>query len=54
MNGNYLIQIEGFPDRDLNPDSENLYVTDAFINNWYSISVFIINEDLGLSYNRKF
>lgn len=52
-NGNYIIQIEGFPNKDLDTDKLNLFVDETFIKNWYSISVFIINEDFDYSYNFK-
>ncbi len=52
--GNYLIQIEGFPDKELNSDHENLYVTDYFIQNWHTITVFIIDEKNGKTYKTVF
>lgn len=53
-NGNFLIQIQGVPDRGLDDDVKKLYVTDHFIEHWYTIGVFLINEDQGTSYNTKF
>ncbi|WP_040278632.1 hypothetical protein [Psychroserpens damuponensis] len=54
QNGNYIIQIEGGPDKALNKDTEELYVTDYFIDDWYSISVFIIDDSNNKAYNRAF
>lgn len=51
QNGNYIIQIEGFPDKALHEDTEELYVTDFFINDWYAISVFIIDDSDDKAYN---
>lgn len=54
QNGNYIIQIQGHPDKSLNTDSEDLYVTDYFVNDWYTISVFIIDDSSGKAYNKRF
>lgn len=54
QNGDYLVQIEGYPDKTLNEDTEKLYVTDYFVNNWYAISVFIIDDSSGKAYNKIF
>nr|WP_321246394.1 hypothetical protein [uncultured Psychroserpens sp.] len=54
QNGNYIIQIEGFPDNSLDSDKEELYVTDHFVNDWYTISVFIIDDSNNKAYNKIF
>jgi len=54
QNGNYIIQIEGFPDKTLHEYTEELYVTDYFINDWYAISVFIIDDSDGKAYKTIF
>jgi hypothetical protein len=54
QNGNYIIQIEGFPDKALDDDTEKLYVTDYFVNDWYTISVFIIDDSNNKAYNTTF
>ncbi|MEM5566184.1 hypothetical protein WNY78_13775 [Psychroserpens sp. AS72] len=54
QNGNYIIQIEGGPDKTLHEDTEELYVTDYFVNDWYTISVFIIDDSNNKAYNRTF
>lgn len=54
QNGNYIIQIDGGPDKALDDDTEELYVTDYFVNNWYAISVFIIDDSNNKAYNRTF
>lgn len=53
-NGNFLIHIQGVPDVALADDVKDLYVTDHFIENWYTISVFPIDERSGKAYNIKF
>lgn len=54
QNGNYIIQIEGFPDKSLHEDTEELYVTDFFVDDWYAISVFIIDDTNDKAYNTRF
>ncbi|WP_033960624.1 hypothetical protein [Psychroserpens jangbogonensis] len=54
QNGNYIIQIEGFPDKALDEDTEELYVTDFFLNDWFAISVFIIDDSDNKAYNTIF
>ncbi|MFK7782712.1 hypothetical protein [Psychroserpens sp.] len=54
QNGNYIIQIQGHPDRALDNNTEELYVTDFFVNDWYTISVFIIDDSNGKAYNKIF
>jgi hypothetical protein len=36
----YIILIDGFPDKALNSYIEALYVTDYFVDDYYTISVF--------------
>ncbi|MEY8847786.1 hypothetical protein AB9K26_03170 [Psychroserpens sp. XS_ASV72] len=54
QNGNYIIQIEGFPDKTLHDDTEMLYVNDVFVDDWFAISVFIIDDSSGKAYNTIF
>nr|WP_321222718.1 hypothetical protein [uncultured Psychroserpens sp.] len=54
QNGNYIVQIEGGPDKALHDDTEELFVTDYFVNDWYTITVFIIDDSNNKAYNRTF
>ena len=54
QNGNYIIQIEGGPDKALHEDTEDLYVTDYFIDDWYAITVFIVDDSNNKAYNQIF
>lgn len=54
QNGNYIVQIEGHPDRSLHDDTEALYVTDYFVKDWYTISVFIIDDSNGKAFDTIF
>lgn len=51
QNGNYLIQIESTPQDELEAGTEKIYSTDDYINNWGTISVFIIDEKDGKAYD---
>ncbi|RKE94705.1 hypothetical protein [Ichthyenterobacterium magnum] len=54
QNGNFIIQIEGFPDKALHDDTEELYVTDYFVDDLYAISVFIIDDSDNTAYKKIF
>jgi len=54
QNGNYIIQIQGHPDTSLHKDTEELYVTDYFVDDWFTISVFIIDDSNNKAYNTIF
>ncbi|MBL4658661.1 MAG: hypothetical protein JKX73_11715 [Flavobacteriales bacterium] len=53
-NGNCLIQIQGYPDLYLKDSSEETYGRDYFVNNWSVISIYIIDETTGATYNYDF
>jgi hypothetical protein len=53
-NGNYLVHLQGNPDPSLNTDPQKLYVTDHFVENWYTISVLLLNNDSSRPFVSKF
>ncbi len=54
QNGNYLIQIEGAPEDESEADTEKIYSTSYFFNNWHTITVYIIDEKDGKAYHKVF
>jgi hypothetical protein len=54
QNGNYLIQIQSFPEPDWNVSTDKVYATQKYLNNWVSITVFIIDESSGKAYDLVF
>ncbi len=43
--GNYLVKINGTPDRELDSDSECLWATDQFINKELQFAVYVIDDN---------